>query len=165
MIRTKSTAAARTLVLVATILAGIAVGATPAAAGELGRNCVTYYHQNNPATGWGFTTCVKLEHDTVTHSWRANGSVSTTTPGMVLHSPTVRFIVNNVFAISKTDGGPAASSIPAVVTDWWQCAGATKVRGSIEEYVTWPNGVNSSITTTLTTGDGGVVGALSSVTC
>ena len=126
----------------------VVVGAAPAYAGEAGKTCVTYYHLNDPALG-GYTVCVKLEHDPTTHAWRTNASVTTTTPGMTLHTALVDLIAeNNVVATGSKP--PAASQQLGIVTSWWVCSGAHQLSGTERGFVTWPDGTDSAIITTET---------------
>jgi hypothetical protein len=148
-------------VLIVLTMAGLltAVVATPANAyEERGRHCKTYYHLADPSTGWGFTVCVKLEKSGLW--WRANGSVTTTTPGMVLHTADTYF-----FASDQTAGGvggediaskgPAATQILGITTHWFLCNSddTYEFYALVHEWVTWPNGATSPTTTTYTTGN------------
>jgi hypothetical protein len=143
----------RALVVLSVVGILTAAGVTPAHAGEAGRNCKTYYHYGDPTRG-GFTVCVKLEHQETFHAWRANGSVTTTTPGMVLHTATTAYYTadGHYFEESK---GPAATEILNIATTWDQCSGSHDFLGRVTEWVTWPDGTSSSVTATYTMGDSG----------
>ena len=136
--------------------------ASPASAGETGRFCETWYYHANPASGWGFTSCVKLVHDPNQHAWGAIGSVSTTTPGMVLHTANVEvdfYNIDNTFILRRIgSGGPAATQINDIGTPFVTCSGILKFRGDIKEFVTWPDGETSSTTDTFTLDDSGFSG-------
>jgi hypothetical protein len=133
------------------------VNVSPASAGDAARNCVTYYYHANPASGWGFTSCVKLVHDPTNHEWGSIASVSTTTPGMVLHTATVGFDMyfpNNNFILHRQNvDGPAASLIDNIKSPFVTCSGLLLFRGDVSEFVTWPDGETSSTTDTFTIGD------------
>lgn len=129
------------LAVVMAVSAISVLGSTPATAGEAGRHCATYYHLENPALG-GYTVCVKLEHDP-TLGWRTNASVTTTTPGMVLHTATVELWSEGT--IRATGSKPAAvSQILGIVSDWYDfCEGSHPWIGKEIGFVTWPDGTNS----------------------
>jgi hypothetical protein len=116
----------------------------PASAGEAGRHCETFWHLNNPNTGWGFTLCVKLEHDPNIHAWRANGSVSTSTSGMVLHTADLYFYIDQADPNHEEHAskGPAATFI-SLQTTWLVCGGSHQFTAWLNEWVTWPDGTNS----------------------
>jgi hypothetical protein len=157
----------RTLARVLTVLlvgAGILTltNGSPASAGETGRFCETWYYHANPASGWGFTSCVKLVHDTNQHAWGAVGSVSTTTSGMVLHTADVEvdlYNIDNTFILRRIgSAGPAATLIDNIKSPFVTCSGILKFRGDIKEFVTWPDGETSSTTDTFIVGDLGFTG-------
>jgi hypothetical protein len=140
--------------------------ATPALAGETGNGCLTYYYHNNPATHWGFTVCVKAVHDAARHTWETVGSVSTTTPGMTLHTAVAQVAVHNGFSghgalIDSSLGvkGPAASRILDIRSGTAGCGGVgnVEVRGEVAEQVHWPNGELSSPTHTTWFGESDVM--------
>jgi hypothetical protein len=159
--------------LLAVVVAVPAIGAlhaSPALAGDAGRNCKTYYYHANPATGWGFTVCVKLVHDPGAHTWLTTGSVTTGTPGMVLHSAKARLdLTQNGKTNSYESGliGPAATRILDINTGPQRCPGTgiATLLGKVSEQVTWPSGELSSPTATATIGDRGVEGGPYSATC
>src|SRR5690349_9816018 len=126
----------RTAHVLARVLTVLLVGAGiltvttgPAAAGETARFCKTWYYHADPASGWGFTSCVKLVHDPFQHAWGANGSVSTTTPGMVLHTANVEMDLYNTddtFVLRRIgSGGPAATQINDIASPVVHCNGLT----------------------------------------
>ena len=146
----------RVLVLVVTVLTAGALHASPALAGDAGLHCTVYYFHNDPSVGWGFTVCIKLEHDPANHQWRANGSVATTTPGMVLLGPTSGMVGDpDLNGISIGHKPAAVSQILGIASTWVRCSGRLRLQGFLNEMVTWPNGVRSSNTTTYTFGDDG----------
>jgi hypothetical protein len=149
----------RLLAVVVAVPAIAALHASPALAGDAGRNCQTYYYHANRATGWGFTVCVKLVHNPTAHTWLTSASVTTTTPGMTLHSAkSVLDLFQDTSHFTRESGliGPAATQILGINTDPQECSGTVAVIGRVDEYVTWPSGEQSSPTTTKTIGDGGV---------
>jgi hypothetical protein len=160
----------RALVVLAIMGILTAVGVTPAFASDVGRNCKTYYHYGNPALG-GFTVCVKLQYDTRYGflMWRANGSVTTTTPNMVLHSAQTiyqRFQPNEGYSTYYSPfKGPAATQILDITTDWVTCVGGTYHIGWVNEWVTWPDGRSSDLTTTYTKDNNGNVGLMYYASC
>lgn len=124
---------------------------SPARAGEAARYCKTYYHLNNPATGWGFTVCVKLQHDTNNHAWRATGSVSTTVSGMLVRLRAIRYYSSGVYRTN----GPADedTSFATSTTGWWNCTGyhgEIGMYGVVGADAQWPNRSWSSYTNTYT---------------
>jgi hypothetical protein len=133
------------------ITLGLAIGlllatAAPASAGDAGRNCKTFYAQNNPASGWGFTVCVKLVHDASTHQWWATGSVSSTTSGIRLH---VYDLFMNYGTSSRMNLDPASvsgsgSDFVAALTDKYRCFSPLIMSAFASGYAIWPNGVTSS---------------------
>jgi len=160
MTATRSTVWKRALVVLAAMGVLTALGVTPAYAGDAGRNCRTYYFHNDASSGWGFTVCVKLEHDTTNHQWRANGSVTTSTTGVILKLAETTFQADDGYAYRYGTGGPGSSSSPilGITTPWWPCDGVHHFLGWVEEKVTWPNGATSSDTFTQTLGNDGVEG-------
>lgn len=130
------------LLAVALLSLATVLGAAPAYAGEAGNTCVTRYHLNNPALG-GYTVCVKLEHDPAAHAWRTNASVTTTTPGMTLHTASVYLYAENT-VVKTGSKGPAATQILGIITPWWTCNGQHQLGGREYGYVTWPDGSDSS---------------------
>ena len=86
--------------------------------------------------------CVKLEHDPATHSWRTNASVTTTTPGMVLHRPTV-YLERGADVVATGSKPPARSQILGIVTGWYKCNGQVSLVGREYGSVTWPDGSDS----------------------
>ncbi len=154
----------RALVVLAAIGLLTTLGVTPAFASDAGKNCRTYYFHNDPSSGWGFTVCVKLTHDPTLHTWQANGSVTTTTSGMTLHTATTTFDMNNTVYVFRSKG-PAATQILGIATDPWPCSGVNDFAGWVDEYVTWPNGANSSPTTTATLGSDGIEGDFYTGSC
>lgn len=138
----------RVLAGAALAAAAVTVPVAPAHAGEAGRNCRTYYAQGNPDSGWGFTVCVKLEHDTVRHAWRTNASISTRTRGMGTMDMLIYFrngTANRASARARTEGDFATAQTP-----WYPCSGRWGWSGVAYASAEWPNGVRSSITTTFT---------------
>lgn len=138
-----------------------AVTATPAyaAAQDRGRHCQTYYHLGDPATNMGFTVCVKLQYDPDNLGmWRATASVTTTTPGMVLHTANLVYwdydITRDEFIDRRDSDGPAASAI-YLATPWQYCSYGSHIRRTafVDEWVTWPTGVNSQPVRTYITGN------------
>lgn len=140
----------------ATVLITALLGTTPAYAGEAGRTCKTYYHLDNPALG-GFTVCVKLVHDPVLHEWRTSSSVTTTTPGMVLHSARATMwtynAMNNWVEVSNIggQGPPSNSGIFGIETIGFRCHDSQRpFQGKEFGYVTWPDRTDSIVIATET---------------
>lgn len=134
------------LVSAAALSLAAVAGASPAYAGEAGNVCQTYYHLNNPSLG-GYTVCVKLEHDTATHSWRTNASVTTTTAGMTLHTASSTLFSGNT-VVRTASKPPAKSQILGIVTPWWACSGPVSLSGRESGFVTWPDGTDSALIST-----------------
>jgi hypothetical protein len=130
--------------------------AVPLADGPLdrGRNCKTYYHLNDPATGWGFTHCIKLQYEG-NLIW-ATGSISTTTPGIYLGNQTVTirqrigsYCCEEDFA--QTDA--TYNDFASATTGAFACSRDGLVyaaQGEISGRVFWPNGKASSYVNTWT---------------
>jgi hypothetical protein len=124
---------------------------SPAHAGDAARYCKTYYHLNNKATGWGFTVCVKLQHDPTNHAWRATGSVSTTVSGMLVNLYALHYYSNGV--LRERGQADQDISFATSTTDWWYCAGYhgyIGMYGVVGANAQWPNGTWSSNTNTYT---------------
>jgi hypothetical protein len=124
---------------------------SPAHAGDAGRWCKTYYHLNDPSTGWGFTVCVKLQHDPNTHSWRSNTTVSTTTFGLYLYMHELDFYMdgNDVVPVESHGLVQGYSSI-STQTPWHRCNGGHLFLGRTVAQAIWPNNTLSSKTYTWT---------------
>lgn len=135
-----------TLVALAGLAAGAAiVPAAPANAAVVsyGRHCTTYYAQNNPASGWGFEICAKLEYDTSAHRWRANAAIRTRTSG--IRNLFVYVGLNILNAPGASDVGSDNGPPPEVSarSTWADCSGRTTFTVYGYGAVVWPNGVSS----------------------
>lgn len=154
---------ATTMVVVAEVDSAYALGgsayqsgvaAVPLADGPLdrGRNCKTYYHLNDPATGWGFTHCIKLQYHG-NELW-ATGSISTTTPGIYLGNQTITarqcWYLGCWETFAITDA--TYDDFEAATTGSFVCNDGTfyKAQAEIWGRVFWPSGKSSSYVHTWT---------------
>jgi len=143
----------------------VTVAPAHATVGDLSgsRFCKTYYHLNDPATGWGFTQCIKIQFDDTgeVRYWRATGSVSSTTPGLWIFNHEVRLDVTvadlgqpGPLPIQSWYGHtPPGEGFVTGNTPWITCAPGVsmlRMRARIYGNVSWPNGTHSSYEDTWT---------------
>jgi len=120
-----------------------------ASAGEAGRNCGTFYAQGNPATGWGFTVCVKLVHNPNDHTWWSTASVTSTTPGIHLYLIELVMYVSDDAGdfhvnLSSVSGQGSSTFVTGSTSHPW-CVGSVSLRAVAKGEARWPNGVGSNV--------------------
>jgi hypothetical protein len=89
----------RSLILFCSVMCLLVAFNIPTAhAGATEWICKDYHAQGIPSHPWWYRSCVRLVHDPLTHSWRAEGSITPHASGMAVR-------VNSLRLYNQTTGG------------------------------------------------------------